>query len=74
ALYSLGLGLPFVGLALGLNRAKGSLAWLRRHGRAIEVAGGLLLVGVGVLFVTGAWRSFFVPLQQEFARLGWPPV
>ncbi|MDA8285417.1 MAG: cytochrome C biogenesis protein [Actinomycetota bacterium] len=74
ALYSLGLGLPFVGLALGLNRAKGSLAWLRRHGRAIEVIGGLLLVGVGVLFVTGAWRSFFVPLQREFARFGWPPV
>ncbi|MDA8063812.1 MAG: sulfite exporter TauE/SafE family protein [Actinomycetota bacterium] len=74
ALFSVGLGLPFIGLALGLNRAKGSLAWLRRHGRAIEVVGGLLLVGVGVLFVTGAWRSFFVPLQREFARFGWPPV
>ncbi|MHB1534108.1 MAG: cytochrome c biogenesis CcdA family protein [Acidimicrobiales bacterium] len=73
-LYSLGLGLPFVGLALGLNRARGSLGWLRRHGRAIEVVGGLLLVGVGVLFVSGAWRSFFVPLQREFARFGWPPV
>ena len=74
ALFSVGLGLPFIALALGLNRAKGSLAWLRRHGRAIEVFGGLLLVGVGVLFVTGAWRSFFVPLQREFARFGWPPV
>ena len=74
ALFSVGLGLPFIALALGLNRAKGSLAWLRRHGRAIEVLGGLLLVGVGVLFVTGAWRSFFVPLQREFARFGWPPV
>ena len=74
ALFSVGLGLPFIALALGLTRAKGSLAWLRRHGRAIEVLGGLLLVGVGVLFVTGAWRSFFVPLQREFARFGWPPV
>ena len=74
ALFSVGLGLPFIALALGLNRARGSLAWLRRHGRAIEVLGGLLLVGVGVLFVTGAWRSFFVPLQREFAHFGWPPV
>ena len=74
ALFAVGLGLPFIGLALGLNRARGSLAWLRRHGRAIEVVGGMLLVGVGVLFVTGAWRSFFVPLQREFARFGWPPV
>ena len=73
-LYSVGLGLPFIGLALGLNRARGSLAWLRRHGQAIEVVGGLLMGGVGVLFVTGAWRSFFVPLQREFARFGWPPV
>ncbi len=74
ALYSLGLGLPFIGLALGLERARGSLAWLRRHGQAIEVGGGMLLVGVGVLFVTGAWRSFFVPLQRVFAGLGWPPI
>ena len=32
-LYSLGLGIPFVALALGLGRAKGSLEWLRRNGR-----------------------------------------
>jgi cytochrome c-type biogenesis protein len=74
ALYSIGLGLPFIALALGLDRARGSLAWLRRHGRAIEVTGGLLLVAVGVLFVSGAWRSFFIPLQGYFARFGWPPV
>lgn len=73
-LYSLGLGLPFIGLALGFQRAKGSLAWLRRHGRTIERLGGALLVAVGVLFVTGAWRSFFIPLQRAFAELGWPPV
>lgn len=74
ALYSLGLGVPFVGLAVGLNRAKRSLDWLRRRGRMIEVIGGFVLVGVGVLFVSGAWHSFFVPLQREFARFGWPPV
>ena len=73
-LYSLGLGLPFIGLALGLNRAKGSLSWLRRHGRAVEVFGGVVLVGVGVAFVTGVWHSLFVPLQTYFARLGWPPI
>jgi len=74
ALYSLGLGLPFIALGLGFQRARGSLDWLRRHGRAIELVGGAMLVGVGVLFVSGAWRSFFVPLQRSFARLGWPPI
>ncbi len=74
ALYSAGLGLPFIGLALGFRHLKGSLAWLRRHGRAIEILGGLLLVGVGTLFATGEWRRFFIPLQRQFVRLGWLPV
>jgi cytochrome c-type biogenesis protein len=73
-LYSLGLGLPFIALALGLNRARGSMAWLRRHGHHVEVVGGALLVGVGVLFVTGTWEAWFRPLQRIFARYGWPPV
>jgi cytochrome c-type biogenesis protein len=72
--YSLGLGIPFVALALGFSRARGSLAWLRRHGRKIEILGGAMLVGVGVLFISGAWRSFFIPLQRTFSRLGWPPI
>lgn len=73
-LYSAGLGVPFVLLALGFNKATRSMAWLRRNGRRIEVGGGLLLLAVGLLFVTGRWQGFFVPLQRWFARLGWPPV
>lgn len=72
--YSLGLGIPFVLLAVGFSRARGSMAWLRRHGRAVETTGGLLLVAVGVLFVSGAWRTFFLPLQRSFAEWGWPPI
>ncbi|MBI2709944.1 MAG: sulfite exporter TauE/SafE family protein [Actinobacteria bacterium] len=74
ALYSLGLGVPFILLALGFQRARGSMRWLARHGAAVERAGGVLLVGVGVLFVSGAWRSFFLPLQRYFAKYGWPPI
>jgi cytochrome c-type biogenesis protein len=74
ALYSLGLGIPFVLLALGFRRAQGSLSWLKRHGRHIEIAGGTMLVGVGILFVTGDWNDLFRPLQRWFAELGWPPI
>lgn len=74
ALYSLGLGLPFVAVALGMQRAKSTLSWLRRHGQRIEVVGGLLLVVVGVLFVSGIWQGLFHPLQRVFARFGWPPI
>lgn len=74
ALYSVGLGLPFIALAVGFQRARGSLGWLQRHGRAVERLGGAMLVGVGVLFVSGAWRSLFLPLQRWFAEFGWPPI
>ncbi|MBA3267287.1 MAG: cytochrome C biogenesis protein [Acidimicrobiia bacterium] len=72
--YSAGLGIPFVLLALGFSRAQRSLAWLRRNGRRIEVIGGALMVGVGVLFVTGQWQELFRPMQRWFAELGWPPI
>jgi cytochrome c-type biogenesis protein len=74
ALYSLGLGIPFVALGLGFQRLRGSVEWLRRHSRRLEQIGGALLIGIGVLFVSGAWRTFFIPLQRAFARLGWPPI
>ncbi|MFN2503832.1 MAG: cytochrome c biogenesis CcdA family protein [Acidimicrobiales bacterium] len=74
ALYSLGLGIPFVLLALGFNKAQRSMGWLRRNSRGIEIAGGVLLVGIGVLFVTGEWQGLFLPLQRWFAELQWPPV
>jgi cytochrome c-type biogenesis protein len=72
--YSLGLGLPFIGLALAFNRARGSMDWLRRNSRRIEIVGGLMLVAVGALFVSGKWQTFFVPLQNMFSRLKWPPI
>ncbi len=74
ALYSMGLGIPFVLLALGFSRAQRSLGWLTRNGRRIEVVGGALLVVVGVLFVSGRWTPMFRPLQRWFAQLGWPPI
>ncbi|MDP8975243.1 MAG: cytochrome c biogenesis protein CcdA [Actinomycetota bacterium] len=73
-LYSLGLGIPFVLLALGFSKAQRSLAWLRRNGRRLEVGGGALLVVVGVLFVSGRWQPLFRPLQRWFADFGWPPI
>jgi len=74
ALYSVGLGIPFVLLGLGFSRAQRSLAWLRRNGRRIEIAGGALMVTIGVLFVSGRWQPLFRPLQRWFAQLGWPPI
>ena len=73
-LYSLGLGIPFVLAAVWFQKAHSTLDWLRRNGRRIELAGGSMLIIVGVLFTTGIWQAIFIPLQRVFARLGWPPI
>jgi len=54
--YCLGLGIPFLLVALGLNWVTGSVAWLKRHIRVINVTGGSLLILIGLLMVTGVWR------------------
>lgn len=72
--YSLGMGIPFLGFALAYSRAGRTFRVLRRYGRAIERAGGVMLVGVGLLMVSGAWQSIFTPLARLFVRKGWPPI
>lgn len=56
--YCLGLGVPFVLLALGSQRALTGVGWLRRHTRTIQLVGGALLVLVGVALATGLWGDF----------------
>jgi cytochrome c-type biogenesis protein len=72
--YSLGLGVPFVLLAVGYARAGRAFSWLRRHGRAIERTGGAILVGMGVLMITGQWTRLFIPLIRWFSENRWPPI
>jgi cytochrome c-type biogenesis protein len=61
--YCVGLGIPFLLLALGLQWATKSVAFLKRHIRAINIAGGVLLIVIGVLIATGIWTSFMSNLQ-----------
>ena len=61
--YCLGLGLPFVLLALGFRWAVRAAGWLRRHTRAVQLIGGVMLVAVGVLLVTGLWGQFIAWLR-----------
>ena len=54
--YCLGLGIPFLLVAFGFNWVTGSVAWLKRHIRAVNIVGGAMLVLIGVLMVTGVWQ------------------
>jgi cytochrome c-type biogenesis protein len=64
--YCLGLGIPFVLLAFGSAAAVGGLDWLRRHTRALQIFGGVLLVVVGIALVSGAWNDFISWLRDAF--------
>lgn len=62
--YCLGLGIPFLLLALGSGWAVGTFGWLRRHTRGIQILGGVLLIGVGLALVTGLWSDFVSYLRD----------
>jgi cytochrome c-type biogenesis protein len=61
--YCIGLGIPFLLVAAGFSWVTGSLAFLRRHIRAINIAGGVLLIAIGVLMVSGIWSIWMYELQ-----------
>ena len=54
--FSIGLGIPFLLVALGLNWVTGSMAFVKRHIRVVNIIGGALLVAVGILMVSGIWQ------------------
>lgn len=53
--YCLGLGVPFVLVALGFGWVTRALGFVRRHRRAVSAIGGALLITIGVLLATGTW-------------------
>lgn len=72
--YSLGLGAPFVLLATTLARGRTGTGWLRRHARRIEIIGGIVLVAMGIVMMTGGWTALMSRMLGFYARLGWPPI
>ena len=50
--YSLGLGIPFLILALGLERATGWVKRMRRYQRAFQIASGVFILIIGVMLLT----------------------
>jgi cytochrome c-type biogenesis protein len=61
--YCLGLGIPFLIVALAFQRGMRAFGFARRHARLVTAVGGGMLVLVGVLEVTGAWTAAITWLQ-----------
>lgn len=67
--YAIGLGIPFVLAAIFLTRSLRVFAWARTHTVALTRFGGVMLVVVGVLQVSGLWGDLVASLQVVVA--GW---
>jgi cytochrome c-type biogenesis protein len=63
AAYCLGLGIPFILMALAFERSLRAFAVVKRHYGVVKAVGGGLLVVVGVLLVTGLWEQFTIHLR-----------
>jgi cytochrome c-type biogenesis protein len=64
--YALGIGIPFLIVAFAFSRGVSLFGFARRHGRLITTIGGLMLIAVGVLEVTGAWQAAVTWLQVHW--------
>ena len=74
AVYAFGLGVPFVVAGLAYERALSAFGWVRRHQVWVMRAGGLMLVAVGVLLLTGWWDQMVSWLQIHLVNASETPV
>jgi len=70
AVYAAGLGIPFLLAAIFLNRFIGMMQSMRKHMATVERVMGVLLVGVGVLLLTGGFADISFWLLETFPSLG----
>ena len=73
--FCLGLGLPFIALALASDALAKQLAWMRKRTKWIARVGAVFLVVIGVMLVLGTWDTRMVQAQAWVAQHvpGWTP-
>jgi cytochrome c-type biogenesis protein len=65
-IYGLGLGIPFLIVALAFQRMMNMLGFFKRNARLVSRIGGVMLVAVGLLEATGAWTSVIAWLHTHW--------
>jgi cytochrome c-type biogenesis protein len=68
--FSLGLGIPFIVAALAFRRMLSAVAWVRKHQLLVIRIGGVLMIAVGLLLLTGVWDAMTADLRQWVANFG----
>jgi cytochrome c-type biogenesis protein len=70
--YALGLGAPFLLVALFAGRALTSLGWFKRHYQAITLMGSSLLMFMGVFLIMDRWTQLLSPVLNWYSQLNLP--
>lgn len=63
-IYSLGIGIPFLLIAAGFGFAARSVEFVKKHIRAINIFGGVVLIVLGILIASGLWLQFTNWMQE----------
>jgi cytochrome c-type biogenesis protein len=72
--YSLGLGVPFVVVGVGVGRALGAVRWITRHYQLVSAVSGGTLMLVGLLFLTNRFTYFNIWAQRFYYQVVEPSV
>lgn len=67
-IYGLGLGIPFLIVAVAFQRVVNVLGFFRRNARTVAMIGGGLLIAMGILEVTGGWTSAITWVQAHWIK------
>jgi cytochrome c-type biogenesis protein len=73
-IYGLGLGIPFLIVAALFQRTVNVLAFFKRNARLITQVGGLMLVALGLVEVTGAWTAVIAWMHTHWFAIGVPQL
>jgi cytochrome c-type biogenesis protein len=71
--YSLGLGLPFLLIGLGVKRLMGALQFVKRNYHWFAGVSGAVMVAIGILLVSGLYQQLLVPILNKLSQIT-PPI
>ncbi len=69
--YCLGLGIPFIFLAIAIHKGAGRLSWVREHQTTIVRIGGALLIALGFVMAIGLWNQWMNSCRDSSTDLKW---
>jgi cytochrome c-type biogenesis protein len=72
-MYSMGLGLPFLLVGVGIRRLMGALKWVKRNYHWITGISGALMIVIGVLVFTNTWTRVLAPVMRAIQNFN-PPI